>query len=213
MKILAHRGYWNQDFECNSLNAIRKAMELGYGFESDVRDYKEHLVISHNIASEKSPDAEVVFEWLQEFENKLCFAINIKADGLKNIIMEYLKKYNISNYFLFDMSIPQMVEYKDLELRFFTRQSEIERFPSLYEDAAGVWMDSFGEYGWMTKALIEGHIECGKDVCIVSPELHGNKEYKMFWSYIKENVGDLDRIILCTDYPDEARKFFYEREN
>ena len=47
MKMLAHRGYWNKTIERNSSLALLKALENGYGFESDVRDYKEKLVGSH----------------------------------------------------------------------------------------------------------------------------------------------------------------------
>lgn len=39
MKIIAHRGYWIDSSEKNSSNALRKALEQGYGFESDLRDY------------------------------------------------------------------------------------------------------------------------------------------------------------------------------
>ena len=58
MRILSHRGYWNDKIEKNSLLALKTALEKGYGFESDVRDYMGNLVISHNIADNTSPDAE-----------------------------------------------------------------------------------------------------------------------------------------------------------
>ena len=83
MKILAHRGYWNKQIEKNSPVALRTALEKGYGFESDVRDYAGKMVISHNIANASSQDAEELFQWLDEFHDQYCFAINIKADGLR----------------------------------------------------------------------------------------------------------------------------------
>ncbi|MBR5913839.1 MAG: hypothetical protein IKZ58_05715 [Selenomonadaceae bacterium] len=64
MKILCHRGAWSVDVEKNSLSAMKKAVALGYGFESDIRDYRGNLVISHDIADEKSPLAEEVFKVL-----------------------------------------------------------------------------------------------------------------------------------------------------
>lgn len=210
MKILAHRGYWNQKIEKNSPQAIRTALEKGYGFESDVRDYRGKMVISHNIADESCQDAEQVFKWLQEYGDKYCFAINIKADGLKDILSLFFEKYNISNYFLFDMSIPQMVEFREKGLRYFTRQSEVEPTPNMYEDAAGVWIDGFWQTDWITKELLKKHIDNGKDVCIVSPDLHG-KEYREFWATLKKWDINNDRIFLCTDHPDEAKEFFYEK--
>ena len=212
MQILAHRGYWNSAVKNNSSMAIRSALERGYGFESDVRDYCGRVVISHNIAEKSCQNVEEVFQWLKEFKNEYCFAINIKADGLKEILKKYFEKYNITNYFLFDMSVPQMIEFRDLGLRYFTRQSEVEMIPCLYEDAAGVWIDGFWSTDWITKDLLKAHIDNGKIVCLVSPDLHGNKEYSKFWKKIKDYNLDDSKIMLCTDYPDEAKEYYCERK-
>ncbi len=209
MKILAHRGYWNGTIKSNSPEALRTALEKGYGFESDVRDYMGKMVISHNIADPSCQDAEEVFRWLREFDDRFCFAINIKADGLKGILKACLDKYAISNYFLFDMSVPQMVEFRDLELRFFTRQSEVEPVPCMYEDAAGVWVDGFWSTGWITEKLLEGHLNAGKEICLVSPDLHGSRQYMEFWKKIKQYDLDGAKISVCTDHPDEAKEYFY----
>ncbi len=208
MIILAHRGCWNSVIEKNSLKALRAALEQGYGFESDVRDYKEQLVISHNIASENSENAEEVFKWMEEFKNQYCFAINVKADGLKDILKKYIDAYHITNYFLFDMSVPQMVEFQKAGLRFFSRQSEIEPEPCMYEDAAGVWIDGFCSTEWITEELLQRHLAKGKKVCLVSPELHGVKNYKEFWSILKGYKLDMHNLMLCTDYPNEAKEHF-----
>lgn len=212
MKILAHRGYWNKDIKKNSPEAIRAALERGFGFESDVRDYCEHMVISHNIADSTCLDAEEVFKWLNEFMDKYTFAINIKADGLKDLLQSFLVKYNIHNYFLFDMSVPQMVEFKDMGLRYFTRQSEVEPEPCMYEDAVGVWIDGFWSVDWITKDLIWNHLNNGKSICLVSPDLHGKTNYKDLWIKIKDFNLNTAEIFLCTDHPDEAKEFFDEQD-
>lgn len=208
MQILAHRGYWNKEIERNSSEALYTALEKGYGFESDVRDYAGRMVISHNIADASSLDAEEVFKWLHEFGDQYCFAINIKADGLKDILKNYFDKYSVTNYFLFDMSVPQMVEFHDMGLRYFTRQSEVEPKPCMYEDAAGVWIDGFWGTDWITEGLLRNHISNGKEVCLVSPDLHGNS-YRNFWTELRKWNVDSTKIILCTDHPDEAKEFFY----
>lgn len=213
MKILAHRGCWDNQIYKNSYDALRIAMESGFGFESDVRDHNGKLVISHDIANDDCIEAEQIFSLLAESDNECCFAINIKSDGLKELLNHNLKKYKISNYFLFDMSIPQMMEFKEAGLRFFTRQSEVEIHPNLYNEAAGVWIDGFWSTDWITKDLLDNHIKNDKDVCIVSPELHGMKDYKIFWKKLINSKIELDKIMLCTDYPKEAREFFYGTEN
>lgn len=210
MYILAHRGYWLDKKDANSLSAIKQAIDKGYGFESDVRDYCEELVISHNVASEMSGRAEKVFEWMAEAHDKSCFAINIKADGLKDYLNKYIQKYSLNNYFLFDMSVPQMVEFKEMGLNFYTRQSEIEKEPVMYEDAKGVWIDGFWSTDWITEELLEKHIYNKKKICLVSPDLHNKKDYRNFWEKLKSMKIDLGYVDLCTDYPDEAREYFNE---
>jgi hypothetical protein len=152
-----------------------------------------------------------VFEWLQEFQDKYCFAINIKADGLKDILKSYFEKYHIANYFLFDMSVPQMVEFRELGLHYFTRQSEVEPEPCMYQDAAGVWIDGFWSTDWIDEKLLRQHLENGKEVCLVSPDLHGDREYRKFWERLKSYHLEFEKVILCTDYPEEAKEFFDEK--
>lgn len=170
----------------------------------------QKMVISHDIADTTAQDAEEVFRWLHEFNDNYCFAINIKADGLKGMLKFFIEKYHISNYFLFDMSIPQMVEFHEMGLKYFTRQSEIEKVPYMYDEAAGVWVDGFWSTTWITEDLLNRHIQSGKTICLVSPELHGKKNYKHFWSKVKSYSIDFNKVILCTDHPDEAKECFYE---
>ena len=53
----------------------------------------------------------------------------------------------------------------------------------------------------------------GKSVCIVSADLH-KRDVKEQWSIIKQcKHFDSDSLMLCTDYPETAREFFYGEEN
>lgn len=208
LKILAHRGMWKLDEEKNSATALQRALNSGFGFESDVRDYKEELVISHNVASVDSLKAEQVFGWLSKLGDKYTFAINIKADGLKDMLKDYFEKNHLKNYFLFDMSVPQMIEYEEAGLRFFTRQSEVEKDPVMYDKANGVWVDGFWGESWITEELLKQHIDHGKEICLVSPELHGRNSYMNFWKELKSYDLDFSKVYLCTDLPEEARGWF-----
>lgn len=209
LKILAHRGYWSKKgLRDNTKEAFLLSLENGFGFESDIRDYCEKLVISHNIANAFSIDLEEIFKLLNDYNDRFTFAINIKSDGLKYLLNSYIKKYNINNYFVFDMSIPQMFEFNEMNMNYFSRQSDIESIPYLYENAKGIWVDCFKSTEWITKDLINNHLEKEKKICLVSPELHGNSDYRNFWEKIKKFNLNSDQLMLCTDYPDEARKFF-----
>lgn len=207
MKILAHRGCWNTPKEKNTLAALHRALDNGFGIESDLRDYMGKLVISHNMANADCPQADEIFQRLAKYQDRFCFAINIKADGLKDELARQLSAYKITNYFTFDMSIPQLVEYSKMGLVYFTRQSEVEPEPVMYEDAAGVWIDGFEGTDWITEALLQTHISQGKQVCLVSPELHQRK-YIPFWQKLSLFHLNWDNVILCTDKPVEAAKYF-----
>ena len=100
-----------------------------------------------------------------------------------------------------------MVEYVEKGITVFTRQSEFEKEPVLYESSAGVWIDGFEDLGWISETLLKSHIENGKRVCIVSPELHG-KPHLEFWKKLNGMNLDFSQVLLCTDIPDEAKAFF-----
>lgn len=210
MKILCHRGYWRKEEEKNTYEAIKKAFESGKGIESDIRDLGGRLVIAHNPVDSSAPMAEEVFELMKEYENRYVFAINIKADGLKDMLAIQLNKYQITNYFTFDMSVPQMLEYRKSGIKYYTRQSEYEKQPVLYDEAAGVWVDAFEEDSWITEELIQEHQNNEKVVCIVSPDLHARANDD-FWKRLINYQVDWNGILLCTDYPDEADNFFRKK--
>lgn len=210
MELVAHRGFWLKEEEKNTLSAFERAFRIGYGIETDLRDYRGKLVISHNIATEDCVEAECVFKMYQEYNSKVLLALNVKSDGIQFLLEPLLKKYNIKNYFLFDMSIPESVVNANRMLRFYTRNSDIEKECVLYNRAMGVWMDFFFEEGWLTEKAIVQHITRGMKVCIVSPELHGF-DHTRLWTMLR--ASDLYRnefVSLCTDVPDKAQEYFNE---
>lgn len=210
MKILCHRGYWKKEEEKNTLPAIKAAFESGRGIESDIRDCMGRLVVSHNPAAGSLLYTDEVFELMRRHRNRYCFAINIKSDGLGSMLAEQLKSCGISNYFTFDMSVPQMIEYRENGITYFSRQSEYEKDPVLYDKAAGVWIDAFYDDSWINEELIRQHHKNGKNVCIVSPDLHrrGNEP---FWDRLQGFDIEWNRLLLCTDFPDEAQAVFSEK--
>lgn len=211
MIILAHRGFWENDSEKNTIKSFIKAFKNGFGVESDIRDFNGRLVISHDIANKDSISLDTFFALYNENKDSkdLSLALNIKADGLQNLLIESLQKYNITNYFVFDMSVPDSLGYLKANINTFTRQSEYEMNPSFYELACGVWLDCFYS-NWINKEIIATHLENNKKVCIVSPELH-KMDYKKQWKEYKNidlELNAKDNLMLCTDFVEKAREFF-----
>lgn len=209
MQIIAHRGYWRERAEMNRPAAFRRAFEGGFGVETDIRDCCGSLVISHDPASS---GAMLLADFLELYCSRgpaLLLALNVKADGLQEPLKEMLEGNGVDHYFVFDMSLPDMLGYRDKGMRYYTRQSEYETAPLLYGEAAGVWVDCF-ERDWVTEEIIQGHLEGQKRLCFVSPELH-RRDHLPLWERLREAekaAGD-DRFMLCTDYPEKARLFFH----
>lgn len=213
MIILSHRGYWKELHEKNLPIAFERTFSLGFGTETDIRDYKGELVISHDIADQKCISVKEMFEIYNKYDNILPLALNIKADGLQVKLKELLEEYNIKNYFVFDMSVPDGIQYLKHNIKTFTRESEYEKTPSFYNEASGIWLDEFQGH-WINKAVIDKHIKNGKQICIVSPDLH-KREYKKEWQHYKEIEKELgiNNLMICSDYPEIAREFFLKESH
>jgi hypothetical protein len=206
MDIIAHRGFWNREVKQNSAEAFAKALENGFGIEFDLRDLNQEIVVSHDMPIFGDNLTFVKFLEIYKSYSPATLAINIKSDGMQEKVAELIKKYQISNYFLFDMSVPDAVLYCKKGLNIYTRQSEYEEFPSLYKEAQGVWIDEFYQE-WVNDKILAKHINSGKKLAIVSPELHKRSDYLNRWNFYKNLNLDL---AICTDYPDQANKFFNE---
>lgn len=200
VEILAHRGWWMNESEKNTKIAFERAFDNGFGIETDLRDIKGEIVISHNMPQ----GGEMKFEELLELLDgrDLTLALNIKADGMADEIKRLLDKYKVSNYFTFDMSIPEMVYQHKTGLKVFTGLSDIIPEPIMSDKAAGIWLDSFNS-DWFGVQEIKNILNQRKKVCIVSPDLH-KREYKSVW----EKYRNIKGIMLCTDYPQEAEVYF-----
>jgi glycerophosphoryl diester phosphodiesterase len=208
MKILSHRGMWESKEQQNTLSAFKLSFMEGIGIETDLRDYLGEIVISHDIPTKQSITLEdLLISYKSMDDNSIFLALNIKSDGLHRLVNNLLKKYQIDNYFVFDMSIPDSFGYMKQDLKFFMRQSEFEKEVILYDNSNGVWLDCF-ESEWYSNDLIQNHLDNNKKVAIVSPELH-KRNHINFWENLKKcNFINNENILLCTDFPSKANSFF-----
>jgi len=206
MIILSHRGYWKETFEKNQKAAFERSFDLGFGTETDLRDIAGKIVISHDMPN----GDEITFEEVLRIMNgrNLTLALNIKADGMADAILELLGRYNHTNYFTFDMSIPDMVFQVKRGVRVFTGLSDIQPTPVMLDKSVGVWLDCFNS-DWYGTDIIDDLIAGGKSVCAVSADLH-KRETGRQWGIIKSCKNfESENLLLCTDYPEKAREFFY----
>lgn len=216
MIILAHRGMWAAPEEKNTVHAFALAWANYYGIETDIRDQEGVLVISHDPpAGTDLQTADDFFRRYKESGADTTLALNIKADGLQDRLAELLDRHAITpdRYFVFDMAVPDALGYLRRGMPCFTRESEYEPVPAFLDQAQGVWMDCFHD-DWIDQGAIERHLRSGRRLALVSPELHG-RPHAHAWSTWREalrSLGDKDAgkgILLCTDFPEEAGRYFY----
>jgi hypothetical protein len=211
MLFLSHRGYWQTADEKNTEAAFVRSFSSGFGTETDVRDLDGQLVISHDPPRAGALPLRRFFELYVRHGRDLPLALNVKSDGIEALLADELGRHGITNHFVFDMSVPDTLRYLRRGIPFFTRQSEHEPTPALYQAAAGVWMDGFtGD--WIAAADLARHLAAGKRICLVSPELHG-RDPVHFWQSLGTwlATGALGpeadvRLMLCTDQPQRARQ-------
>jgi hypothetical protein len=203
--VLSHRGYWKSPPEKNTLLALERSFRLGFGTETDLRDYGRELVVSHDPADKHSLPADSLFQAHREFAPAVPLALNVKADGLQQLVADALAKYAVRDAFVFDMSVPDLLRWVEVGVPVFTRHSDVEPDPACYAQSAGVWLDAFRGEWWDVNVILR-HLEAGKRVCIVSPELHKREHLPAWEKLLTSDIQGTDQVMLCTDYPEEAMR-------
>lgn len=205
MIVLSHRGYWKTADEKNTEVAFRRSFDLGFGTETDIRDLSGELVISHD----PPKGGEITFARFLELVGgrDLPLALNIKADGLAAKVAATMATTKLSKWFVFDMSIPDTIHQLKAGNPVFSRVSEYEAAPAFETRAAGIWLDAF-EGEWWTPELISTWTTSGKTVCIVSPDLHKRDPLPCWRVLHSYSFPHPERVLLCTDRPEEARELF-----
>ena len=76
IEIIAHRGWWKVEDEKNTKIAFERAFDNGFGIETDLRDIKGEIVISHNMPKGNEMSFEDLLKLLDSRD--LTLALNIK---------------------------------------------------------------------------------------------------------------------------------------
>lgn len=207
MQILAHRGAWSSRDEQNTAPILYKALTSGWGIETDIRDLNGELVVSHDMPRD---GVLTVAQFLDDYiasKADAMLALNIKSDGLTIRLKQLLDERNITQYFCFDMSVPDTMPYLAAGMNVAARLSEYEPEGPLSERSQVLWVDGF--YGLeISIAQLEKWLCAGKQVCLVSPELHG-RDNAALWDQLAAMPLSLRKdphVMLCTDSPLKAQE-------
>jgi glycerophosphoryl diester phosphodiesterase len=207
MRIIAHRGVWESHDEQNSLAALIRANDLGFGIETDVWALNDSLVISHD-----PPQTEFKYCHLDNLMDSIAhpagpLCINVKSDGCAALLKRYESVLRHWEWYAFDMSMPETIRFQGLSLPFLERVSEIE-YTNPAITPAGRWLDCF--HGQLNEKAALDLAASDSPVFVVSPELHGHSHLD-FWEELSQvRPGLKVPIAICTDFPVEAMAFFEE---
>lgn len=210
MKIVSHRGYWEEVAEQNKVVAFERAICGGFGIELDLRDHNGQVVVAHD----PPVGAQLLFSEFLKINNicDVVLALNIKSDGLSDSIFQMLKAAGVVRYFAFDMSMPESRRYLSAGLKTFFSISEfIKGLPSSLK-YDGVWLDSFNSE-WFSVQLIRDWLDSGIQICIVSPELHGRPHLPLWATILDSGLHLNENLLICTDFPKVAEQFFKGRKD
>lgn len=191
------------EYIAHRINTIEELMltPKEYGVEIDIRSYGGELILQH----EPFIQGEYLSEWLKYYQHGTLI-LNIKEEGLEERILQCLKDFNISNFFFLDQSFPFFIKLLNKgEKRTSIRFSEFESLQTLIAlelKPNWVWVDCFSKYP-LTKESYEILKSLDLKICLVSPELHGRKDFEeivKFHSFMRNEDIVLDAI--CTKIPE-----------
>ena len=89
----------------NSLKKLKNT-DHNFGVEVDVRSINKKLILNH----EPFQKATSLDTFLKKFNHKFLI-LNVKEEGIENLILNYVKKNRIKNYFLLDVTVPKIFQF------------------------------------------------------------------------------------------------------
>jgi hypothetical protein len=220
--ILAHRANVDGPKPAleNSLAATQRALELGFGIETDLRrDSQKRFYIAHDLQPWTDENDFVKFAALFRKFSDQAIAMNVKELGYESDLVALQKSGDLgkkSFYFDFELLEPktpgrsqQLIQKLCVGGKVSMAARLSDRGESLTQclaiPANVVWADEFDSL-WLTRDEVEAVHAVGRKFYAISPELHGFEETARLkrWQQFKD--WQIDG--LCTDYALSAREFF-----
>jgi len=209
MEIIAHRGLWSSLDEQNTGAAIEAALRAGLSLETDIRSFRGEIFVSHDPIRDSdglvSFDTLVTLAWRHPTSRLF---LNVKEDGLLDVLLRERWRWEGIGVVFFDMSGPELVRYAGRlpASMLATRASDLEPVPVLADRCGWVWVDGFERDLGSDELSDLMRLHPDKSWAFVSPELHG-RDPVHFWAALRSgSMGESGRLALCTDRPVEWRE-------
>jgi glycerophosphoryl diester phosphodiesterase len=220
--IMAHRANLTgpRSVAENSLAACAKALELGFGLETDLRkDSSGKFYISHDAHPRTAENALEGYTTLFQQHPKAELAINVKELGYEPALIELMNSGRLGQkcfYFDFELletKTPGAAQKKIRSLPAGDRIRMASRLSDRNENLAQclsipaevVWADEFDSL-WLTEEEVKRVKAAGRLFYVISPEIHGFDRAATMRRWQDFKSWHIDGI--CTDYALDARDFF-----
>jgi len=220
--ILAHRANLAgpRSVAENSIEACSRALELGFGLETDLRrDASGAFYISHDPQPRTALNCFEAYSDLFKSFPAAALAINVKELGYEEALVGLMISGRLgagSFYFDFELLEPGTPGNAQRKLKSLPNGDRV-RLASRLSDrgepvvqclsipAEVVWGDEFDRL-WLTGSEAMQVHAAGRQLFMISPEIHGFDlpATRRRWQDFK----DWGVAGVCTDYPIEARRFF-----
>lgn len=185
------------------VNSIREleAVPFKYGVEVDLRSSGSEIICAHDPFLE----AEKFSDWIRAFNHRGLIA-NIKSEGIEKEVLKIISDNKIKNFFLLDVTFPMIYQLHEFPVNNFAyRVSDLESF-NLHGfskvKCSWIWLDAFERFPLnQYQNIIQANLPNIK-ICLVSPELHTNRNKNTSERIFKEikSLGyNFDAI--CTKDP------------
>ncbi len=192
------------------VNSLKKLENLNknFGAEIDIRTINNKLILNH----EPFKKGVLLSSYLKKFNHKFLI-LNVKEEGIESLILNYLKKYKIKNYFLLDVTVPKIFQFVkskkkiNLCLR-ISKFEELGNLNSFHKKISWVWIDTFDNEIPLNIKDLKYYSKRFK-LCLVSPELIKTNNINLI-KFIKFNRNKLNFFsAVCSKKINNWKKFGY----
>lgn len=171
-----------------------KTIPLDDGVEIDIRSHQGIPYLAHFI----DEDGVLFDDWLDHYHLNGTLILNVKEEGLEEILIEKLNQHGITNYVFLDEPFWYMIKAsrKFNNKNFAIRVSKFESIQTALKSrnlSDWIWYDYFDDY--VNVYDLKELIDAGFKVIMPSPELVGSdKDYS---NLLKEN--NISLWSICKD--------------
>ncbi|MDG1436753.1 MAG: hypothetical protein P8P83_03080 [Rickettsiaceae bacterium] len=200
------------------VNTIKDLSRVDYthGIEIDIRYHDDDLILYHDPFHTKDDSPEKFEDLLAEYvkNHTGTIILNIKTEGVESRCISLMNKYNYTNWFFLDLSMPYFVIYSNKaaskEIAGFTPDNLAVRFSefepieyalSFEGKVRWVWVDCFTKMP-LTQDNARKLKDANFKLCLVAPELqkHDIDRAVEFQKILQNNNIKLDAV--CTKKPE-----------